>query len=178
MRMCVFCGSSPGRDEIYGRAAADLAVLLAHKGIGLVYGGGNIGLMGIAADAALAAGGEVIGVIPGHLVDREVSHDGLSRLEVVDTMHERKARMADLSDAFVALPGGAGTLDELFEMWTWSQLGLHHKPIGLLDVAGYYQPMLTFLDHMTAERFLRPAYRDALVVETDPRVLVDRLTSA
>ncbi|MFD2080856.1 hypothetical protein SAMN05421678_109218 [Actinopolymorpha cephalotaxi] len=177
MRVCVFCGSSPGRTEIYRRAAADLAVLLAHKGIGLVYGGGNVGLMGIAADAALAAGGEVIGVIPGHLVAREVSHEGLSRLEIVDTMHERKARMADLSDAFVALPGAAGTLDELFEIWTWSQLGLHDKPIGLLDVAGYYQPMLAFLDHMVAEEFLRPAYRDALVVETDPRVLVDRLSN-
>src|SRR5215208_6565109 len=138
MRICVFCGSSPGRGDAYGAAAAGLGRLLAERGIGLVYGGASVGTMGIVADAALAAGGEVVGVIPQALVDREMAHAGLTDLRVVADMHQRKATMADLSDGFVALPGGAGTMEELFEVWTWALLGLHAKPIGLLDVNGFY----------------------------------------
>ncbi len=157
MRVAVFTGSSSGPDS-HALAAATFAAGLATGGVGIVYGGGRVGLMGVVADAALAAGGEVIGVIPGFLVDREVAHLGLSRLEVVANMHERKARMAELADAFVALPGGAGTLDELFEAWTWGQLGLHTKPVALLDVDAFYQPLLDQLSVMTAAGYLDPAY--------------------
>lgn len=174
MRICVFCGSSAGKGSGYLAAAESVGRGLAARGVGLVYGGASVGTMGAVADAALAAGGEVIGVIPQSLVDLEVAHHGLSDLQVVADLHERKARMASLADAFLALPGGAGTLEELFEVFTWAQLGLHAKPIALLDVDGYYQPMLRFLDHMVEEGFLRPVYREMLIVDTDLDRVVDR----
>jgi uncharacterized protein (TIGR00730 family) len=176
MRICVFCGSSPGRSEAYAAAAREFGALLAKRGIGVVYGGASVGTMGMLADAALAAGAEVIGVLPRSLVDREVAHRGLTDLRIVDDMHERKATMAALADAFVALPGGAGTLEELFEVWTWSQLGLHHKPIGLLDVQGYYRRLVGFFDHMVEEGFLSTASRDAILCISDGRALLDELT--
>jgi uncharacterized protein (TIGR00730 family) len=157
--ICVYCGSSPGGREIYGERAAALGQRLARDGIAVVYGGGNVGLMGILADAALAAGGEVVGVIPEQLVGWEVAHQGLTRLEVVGTMHGRKARMFDLSDGFIALPGGFGTLDEMFEMLTWRQLGLGDKPCAFLDVDGFYAPLIAMLDRMVDQRFLRPEHR-------------------
>src|SRR5687768_3375935 len=146
-RICVFCGSSTGSNPAYRHVADGLGRAIARSGRRLVYGGGNVGLMGVVADAALADGGEVTGVIPRHLVEREVAHAGLSELRVVDSMHQRKQSMADLSDAFIVLPGGLGTLEEFFEVWTWGQLGLHRKPYGLLNVAAYFDPLLTFLDH-------------------------------
>ena len=149
--------------------------VLADQGIGLVYGGGCIGLMGAVADAALEAGGEVIGVIPKHMTSREIAHFGLSELRVVDSMHERKAEMYDLADGFVALPGGLGTLEELFEITTWIQLGLHVKPTGLLDVAGFFGGLVGFLDHVTAEGFVKDVHRRLLVVDDDPGALLDRL---
>jgi len=149
--------------------------VLTRRGLGLVYGGGNIGLMGVLADAMLAAGGEVIGVIPRSLVAREVAHHGVSELRIVDTMHQRKALMNDLSDAFIALPGGFGTLDEFFEILTWSQLGIHGKPCGLLNVSGYYDSLLAMLDHAVTERFLRPAHRELVIAETDADALIQRL---
>jgi uncharacterized protein (TIGR00730 family) len=173
----VFCGSSTGRGEGYADAARQLGRTLAERDIGLVYGGASVGTMGVLADAALAAGGEVVGVIPQHLIDREVAHDGLTELRVVETMHERKALMADLSGGFIALPGGAGTMDELFEAWTWAQLGLHAKPIGILDVAGFYAALQELTSHMVAEGFLQQDYRDMLRVHTDPGELVTSLTS-
>jgi len=173
-RVCVFCGSSPGADPAFAAAARALGGLLAARGLELLYGAGNVGLMGILADAALAAGGRVTGVIPRFLVDKELAHLGLTRLEIVDSMHERKARLAELADAFVALPGGMGTLEEVCEVTTWAQLALHAKPIGLLDVSGYYQPLLAFLDRAVAERLLRPEHRGLLVVESDPARLLDR----
>lgn len=176
-RVLVFCGSSPGARPEYAQAAAQLGLALAGRELGLVYGGASVGLMGAVADAALSAGGEVIGVIPQRLVDREVAHGGLSDLRVVQTMHQRKALMAELSDAVIALPGGTGTLDELFELFTWSQLGLHAMPIGLLDVAGYWQPLLAFLDHAVRERFLRADHRETLLVASDPEALLDRLAA-
>jgi uncharacterized protein (TIGR00730 family) len=176
-RIVVFCGASPGRRPAYVAAAQDLGRLLASRGIGVVYGGATIGLMGALADAALAAGGEVIGVIPGRLFPAEIPHTGLSEQRVVATMHERKALMAELSDAVIALPGGTGTLDELFEMFTWSQLGLHRQPIGLLDVEGYWQPLLAFMDHMVQERFISAEHRDTLLVESEPETLLERLGS-
>lgn len=165
--VCVFCGSSPGTGSRYVDAAAALGEHLAHAGVRVVYGGAHVGTMGVLADAALAAGGEVVGVIPEGMVRREVAHTGLSELHVVADMHERKALMARHADAFVALPGGAGTLEELFEVWTWSQLGLHAKPIGLLDIDGFYQPLRRMTDHMVTEGFLRAEQRDALVFDTD-----------
>jgi uncharacterized protein (TIGR00730 family) len=174
-RICVFCGSSPGARPAYAEATAEVARLLAGEGIGVVYGGGHVGLMGVLADTAMAAGGEVIGVMPQALVDREIGHTGISELRVVGSMHERKALMADLSDAFVALPGGAGTLEELFEVYTWAQLGLHDKPCGLLDVEDYYAGLAAFLDHAVRERFLREEHRAMLIVEREPRALIDRL---
>jgi uncharacterized protein (TIGR00730 family) len=176
-RLCVFCGASSGRDGRYVKAAGDLGRALAARGIEAVYGGASIGVMAAVADSVLAENGSVIGVIPRHLASPEAAHAGLTRQYVVDTMHERKALMSDLSDAFVALPGGAGTLDELFEVWTWAQLGLHDKPVGLLDVDGFFQPLLAFIDHMVAEGFLAPSHRDILLVDTDPERLVDRLAS-
>lgn len=158
--ICVFCGSSPDVDALYLSSAHEVGRLLASMGIRLVYGGGRLGLMGALADAAVAAGGDIIGVIPGALVDKEVAHRGLSELRVVASMHERKALMAELADGFVALPGGIGTLEEFFEIWTWGQLGLHHKPFGLLNVGGFYDPLLAFLDQLAERRFLRPEHRD------------------
>jgi uncharacterized protein (TIGR00730 family) len=174
-RVCVFCGSSPGARPAYAEAAAELARLLVGDGIGVVYGGGAVGLMGVVADTVMAEGGEAIGVIPQALVDREIGHAGLTDLRVVGSMHERKALMAELSDAFVALPGGMGTLEELFEVYTWSQLGLHRKPCGLLDVEGYYAGLQDFLAHAVRERFLREDHRAMLMVDRDPRALLDRL---
>lgn len=174
-RVCVYCGSSPGAQPAYAEAARALGTLLAVEGIGLVTGGGRVGLMGAVADAVLAAGGEAVGVIPQALVDREVAHEGLTRLHVVQTMHERKALMADLSDAFVALPGGLGTLEEISEMLTWAQLGIHHKPCGLLNVAGYYAPLVQFLDHAVEERFVRRAHREMITTATDAQALLDGL---
>jgi hypothetical protein len=174
-RVCVFCGSSSGADPAFASAAARFGALVASRGIGLVYGGGSVGLMGVLADAALRTGGHVIGVIPSALALKEVAHDGLPDLRIVATMHERKALMADLADAFVALPGGLGTLDELFETLTWAQLGIHRRPCGLLDVGGYYQPLLAFLDRAVDMRFLRREHRDLLLVDEDPERLLDRL---
>jgi len=174
-RLCVFCGSSPGARPAYGEAAEELGRLLVAEGIGLVYGGGKVGLMGRLADAVLAEGGEAIGVMPEALVAKEIGHPGLDDMRVVGSMHERKALMADLSDAFVALPGGLGTVEELFEVYTWSQLGLHLKPCALLDVEGYYEGLATFLSHAVQERFVRADHRDMLIVEREPRLLVERL---
>jgi uncharacterized protein (TIGR00730 family) len=174
-RVCVFCGSSLGSRPAYADAARGLGEALARRRIGLVYGGGSIGLMGVVADAALAAGGEVIGVIPRALERRELAHGKLTRLDVVGSMHERKARMAELSDAFVALPGGLGTLEELAEVLTWAQLGLHRKPCALLDAGGYWRPLTAFLDHAVAERFVRHEHRAMVLVDDDPEALLDRL---
>jgi uncharacterized protein (TIGR00730 family) len=176
-RALVFCGSSAGHRPEYSERAAELGRTLAQRGVTVVYGGASVGLMGALAAAAIGAGGEVIGVIPRRLVEMEIAHDGLSRLHVVETMHERKALMAELADAVIAMPGGVGTLDELFELLTWRQLGFHRKPIGLLEVADYWAPLLGFMDHAVQERFLRPATRAALVVERDPGPLLDRLQS-
>jgi uncharacterized protein (TIGR00730 family) len=177
-RVCVYCGSTPGRDPRFAEAAGALGRALAQRGTGVVYGGGNVGLMGALADAALDAGGEVIGVIPRALMDREVGHRGVSELHVVGSMHERKALMAELSDAFVAAPGGIGTLEELVEVYTWLQLGLHAKPIGLLDTGGYWQPLVAWLDHAVEAGFLRAATRAAVVVEARVDGLLDALALA
>jgi uncharacterized protein (TIGR00730 family) len=171
-RLCVYSGSSAGSRNDYADAARTLGRTLAERGIGLVYGGAHVGLMGAVADAALDAGGDVIGVIPQSLVDKEVAHRGLPDLRVVHSMHERKALMADLSDGFIALPGGWGTLEELFETVTWAQLGLHQKPCGLLNVSGYFDGLLTFVAHAVREGFLRQAHADALLVETSPSTLL------
>ncbi|MEQ1882658.1 MAG: TIGR00730 family Rossman fold protein [Burkholderiales bacterium] len=174
-RICVFCGSSSGARPGYATTARELGKLLAGRNIGLVYGGGSVGLMGILADATLAAGGEVIGVIPQSLADREVAHHGLTELRIVETMHERKAVMADLADAFIAMPGGFGTLDEFFEILTWAQLGIHAKPCGLLNVERYFDSLLEFLDHTVDERLLKPAHRQFILVENDAKELLARL---
>ena len=170
MRVCVFCGSSNGRVR-HVRTARQVGRTLAERGIEIVYGGGRVGTMGALADSALAAGGSVIGVIPRGLVDWEVGHENLTQLHIVETMHERKALMADLADVFITLPGGAGTLEELFEVWTWAQLGLHTKPVALLDVDGYFTHLIKMVDHMVEEGFLKPPYRDMLLVDQD----LDRL---
>jgi len=177
-RVCVFCGASSGRSPAYAEAARSFGAALAGRGLGLVYGGGRVGLMGAVADAALAAGGEVVGVIPQELVDRELSHGGLTELHVVDSLHERKALMAELSDGFVALPGGFGTLDELLEQLTWAQLGLHAKPIGLLDVEEYWRPLIELARHATEEGFVRESDLRAIAVATDATALLDRLQRA
>jgi uncharacterized protein (TIGR00730 family) len=174
-RLCVYAGSNPGDRPEYAAAAAELARLMAARGIGLVYGGGRVGLMGVLADTILAAGGEAIGVIPRALLDREVGHKGLSELRVVESMHERKALMADLADGFVAVPGGIGTLEELIEVYTWSQLGIHAKPIGVLDAAGFYAGLAALLDHMVAEGFLRAEHRAGLLSDPEPGPLVERM---
>jgi uncharacterized protein (TIGR00730 family) len=174
-RVCVFTGSSPGRRNEYHAAACDLGRELATHGIELVYGGASVGLMGAVADAVLTAGGRVTGVIPEALVAMEVAHAGLSELRVVDSMHARKAAMADLSDGFIALPGGWGTLDELFEVLTWSQLGLHAKPCGLLNVSGYFDPLLAFMEHMVDEGFVRAEYRPALAIAESASALLARM---
>jgi uncharacterized protein (TIGR00730 family) len=174
-RVCVFCGSSPGARPAYAEATVELARLLVAEDIGLVYGGASVGLMGVLGDTVLAEGGKAIGVIPQALVDKEIAHPGLDDLRVVGSMHERKALMAELADAFIALPGGLGTLEELFEVYTWSQLGLHQKPCGLLDVEGYYSGIAEFLTHAVNERFLREDHRAMLAVEPDPPAMLDRL---
>lgn len=176
-RICVFCGSSSGNDPRYLEAAQAMGRVLADRGLGLVYGGGSVGLMGAVADAALAAGAEVIGVIPRVLQIRELAHRSLTTLHVVDSMHQRKALMAELSDGFVALPGGMGTLEELSEVLTWAQLGLHARPVGLLDVAGYYRPLATFFDQAVTAGFLRPVHRGLLLVGEEPAALLDQLAA-
>jgi uncharacterized protein (TIGR00730 family) len=176
-RLCVFCGSSPGRDPAYGASAAQFGRILAERGIGLVYGGGRVGLMGVLADAALAAGGEVIGVIPQALLDREVGHQGLTELRVVGSMHARKALMSELADGFIALPGGIGTLEELFEVWTWAQLGLHRKPCGLLNVDGFFTPLVDFLDRQVEAGFIHPTYRAMLAVASTAEELLARFAA-
>jgi uncharacterized protein (TIGR00730 family) len=175
MQICVFCGANAGLRTIYREQAQRLGEALAQRGIGLVYGGGRVGLMGALADSALAAGAQVIGVIPHMLSDKEIAHGGLTQMHLVSTMHERKALMADLADAFIALPGGYGTLDELCEILTWAQLGLHQKPCALYNIEGYYDSLLTLLDHATQEGFLRPEHRALVLVEHDLSRLLDRL---
>lgn len=175
MRIAIYCGSNGGNDASYRIAAAEMAAFLAREGIGLVYGGGNVGLMGVIADAALEAGGEVIGVIPQSLMDKELGHGGVTTLHVVKSMHERKQLMVDLSDGFIALPGGFGTLDELFETLTWLQLGFHEKPVGLLNVDGFFSGLLAFLDHMTSQGFLKQAHRDCVLVADKPEDLLAQM---
>ena len=173
--VCVYCGSSPGRRGVYAEAARGLARELVKRDLGLVYGGASVGIMGVVADAVLDAGGRVTGVIPEALQEKELAHPGLTELHVTPSMHERKTRMAALSDGFIAMPGGVGTLEELFEIWTWGQLGWHHKPCALLNVAGYYDGLGTFLDHATEEQFLRPHHRGMLIVDAEPARLLDRM---
>lgn len=176
-RVCVYCGSSLGNQKIYREMAEAMGGLLARRGIGLVYGGGNVGLMGVVADAALAAGGEVIGVIPHSLANREIAHAGVTDLRVVDSMHTRKALMAELSDAFIAMPGGVGTFEEFFEAVTWTQLGVHRKPCGLLNVAGFYAPLAAFIDQAVTEGFIKPIHRAMIVVDDDPERLLNSLAT-
>jgi uncharacterized protein (TIGR00730 family) len=173
--VCVYCGSRPGELAAYADAARTVGQEIGHRGWQLVYGGGGSGLMGVVADAALAAGARVVGVIPQSLMAREVGHCGLTELHVVDTMHQRKMMMAERSDAFVALPGGIGTFEELFEVWSWRQLGYHDKPLGLLNVASYYEPLLGFLAHSVQHGFMATAQTDLLLVEREPRVLLDKI---
>ena len=175
--ICVFCGSSGGLKPGYRAAATELGELLAAGGLTLIYGGGSTGLMGTVADATLGAGGEVIGVIPHALVAKEVSHSGLTKLHVVDSMHERKAMMASLSDAFIALPGGFGTAEELCEILTWGQLGIHQKPVGLLNVEGFFDALLEWLDHSSREGFIRPEHRQLLLADTNPSRLIARMSA-
>jgi uncharacterized protein (TIGR00730 family) len=176
-RVCIYCGSSPGSLAEYAAAARHCGTVLAGRKLAVVYGGGNVGLMGIVADAALAAGGEVIGVIPRRMIARELGHQGVTSLIPVDSMHERKQKMADLSDAFIALPGGIGTMEELFEAFTWLQLDLHHKPVGLLNVSGYYDALLEFLAHMRSQRFLKPEHFDTLLVDDNVEGLLDKFAA-
>lgn len=175
--VCVFCGSNPGNHTDYAAAAKALGAEIAGRGQTLVYGGAEVGLMGMVADAALAEGGDVVGIIPEALVAKELAHKRLTRLETVSSMHERKARMAELSDGFVNLPGGTGTLEEMFEVWTWGQLGFHAKPIGVLNVRGFYDPLLTFLDHQRDEGFVKPGLRDTLLVGDDPQTLLTEMAA-
>src|ERR1700730_18248002 len=172
-RLCVFCGSSKGGRAMYADSARRLGERLAARDLGLVYGGGHIGLMGVLADAVLRAGGQVIGVIPQALVDKELAHTGLTELRVVGTMHQRKALMADLADGFIALPGGFGTADELFEVLTWAQLGIHQKPVGLVNVNAFFDPLCAWLDHTVQEAFVRPMHRRLLLEASDPEQLLD-----
>ena len=175
--VCVFCGSSPGLDPAYTEAAHSLGRTLAKANIRLVFGGGHVGLMGVVSNAAIEAGGEAIGVIPKFLVERELAHTGLTDLRIVGSMHERKAMMSDLSEGFITLPGGTGTLEEFFEILTWAQLGEHEKPCGLLNVAGYYDPLLTVFDQMVNRGFLSEPNRDLVLVESEPERLLQRLES-
>jgi uncharacterized protein (TIGR00730 family) len=176
-RLAIFCGSNPGSRPEYIAGARALGQLLAQRGIGVVYGGSNVGLMQALANAMVDDLGDVIGVIPRMLVEREVAYTALADLRVVETMHERKALMAELADGFIALPGGIGTLEEFFETWTWAQLGMHTKPCGLLNIAGYYDPLLQFLDRAVDEKFVRPVHRAMVIVESDPAVLLSRFES-
>jgi uncharacterized protein (TIGR00730 family) len=171
-RVAVYCGSSPGNDPAFLTAARNLGEVLADEGIGVVYGGGHVGLMGVVADAAMSAGGEVIGVITSQLMEREVGHHGLTELIVVESMHERKLAMSDRADAFIAMPGGVGTLEEMFEVFTWTQLGIHQKPVGLLDVDGFFDDLIAFIDHTVAVGFVAPASRSILKTGTEPRALL------
>ena len=173
-RLAVFCGSNAGARPDYVEGARALGCLLAARGIGVVYGGSSVGLMSALAEAVLDEMGDIIGVIPQMLVEREVAHKALSDLRIVGSMHERKALMAELSDGFVALPGGIGTLEEFFEIWTWAQLGVHEKPCGLLNIAGYFDPLLEFLDRAVKEKFVREVHRSMVIVESDPSVLLAR----
>lgn len=172
--ICVYCGSSPGRQSIYADAADSLAESLVKRNLRLVYGGAGIGIMGRLADQVLQLGGEVIGVIPKALAHKEIAHANLTELHITQSMHERKMLMAELSDGFIALPGGIGTLEELFEIWTWAQLGFHHKPCGLLNVAGYYDALIQFLANMQQEQFVKPQQHDLLMIETDADRLLQR----
>ena len=176
--IAVYCGANPGGSPIYADAARALGRALVERNVALVYGGGHVGLMGIIADEVMGLGGEVSGVIPQQLMDRELAHPGLTRLFVVKDMHERKAMMAQLSDGFIAMPGGMGTLEELFEMLTWSQLGIHAKPIGVLNVGGFYDQLVGFMRHALGEAFIRPEHAGLMMVEADPQALVARLMGA
>jgi uncharacterized protein (TIGR00730 family) len=176
-RICVFCGSNPGARDDYANAARDLAAALVRRKLTLVYGGGSVGLMGIVADEVLRLGGDAIGVIPRPLWQREVGHNALTEVRIVETMHQRKQMMSDLADAFIALPGGLGTIEEIFEIWTWAQLGMHEKPIGFLNVAEYYTPLMTFLDHAVRERFIRSDIRSVAMIEKTPDALLQRFAS-
>lgn len=175
MRLCVFCGSNAGRDPVYVATARVLGEAMAANGIGLVYGGASVGLMGAVADAVLAKGGDVTGVMPQALVDKEIAHRGLSDLRVVGSMHERKALMAELADGFIALPGGLGTFEELFEVWTWAQLGYHRKPCALLNAGGFYDKLAEFLDDVVERGFVKPIHRAMLIVESDPAALIQAI---
>jgi len=177
LKVCVFCGSSEGVRPQYREAALALGRAIAARGDELVYGGSKVGLMGAVADATLGAGGRAIGVLPRALRDKEIAHEGLTELHIVESMHQRKAMMADLSGAFVALPGGMGTFEEVFEIWTWAQLGYHRKPVGLLDIEGYYDRLLAFLDQTVEEGFVKPEHRRMAIVETDPALLLDRFAT-
>jgi uncharacterized protein (TIGR00730 family) len=172
--VCVYCGSNPGRLPEYRDAARLLGYEMARRGLGLVYGGASIGVMGAVADAVLERGGQAVGVIPYSLATKEVSHDGLDELIVVDSMHERKAKMAELSDGFIALPGGWGTIEEIFEMLTWAQLGFHEKPCGLLNVASYYDQLFAFLENAIEQQFVKEEYRPMIIMENAPDTLLDR----
>jgi len=172
--VCVYCGSNSGRQEAYSNAARELAKSLVNRNIRLVYGGGSIGLMGLLADTVVQFGGQAVGVIPEALVRKEVAHNNLTELHVTQSMHERKNLMAELSDGFIALPGGIGTLEELFEIWTWAQLGIHRKPCGLLNVEGYFNSMISFLDHAVLEQFVKQNHRSILIVEQNPEALLNR----
>ncbi len=176
-RVCVFCGSSPGRDPRYAAQARALARELVSRGIGVVFGGGSVGLMGVLADEVLAGGGALTGVIPHGLAARELAHRGVADMRVVPTMHARKALMAELADGFVALPGGVGTLEELFEIVTWSQLGIHRKPVGVLNVAGYYDPLVALLDHAVDGGFVPARSRDLVIVDDEPKRLLERMSA-
>ncbi|HCY88455.1 MAG TPA: TIGR00730 family Rossman fold protein [Desulfobacteraceae bacterium] len=173
-RVCVYCGSSDGKKDAYKAAARELGRAMLEKGLGLVYGGAQIGIMGEIANTVMDGGGEVIGIMPKPLADREIYHTGLTRLEIVDSMHERKAMMAELSDGFIALPGGLGTIEEIFEVLTWAQLGFHRKPCALLNAIGYYDNLCAFLNHTVIEGFVNTASRAMLMTESDPRVLLER----
>ncbi|WP_156639695.1 TIGR00730 family Rossman fold protein [Bosea sp. PAMC 26642] len=173
--VCVFCGSNPGNDPVYADGARAMGAEVARRGLVLVYGGGAVGLMGIVANAALEAGGEVHGVIPRALREKEVGHFGLTRLEIVETMHIRKARMAELSDGFITMPGGIGTFEELFEIWTWGQLGIHSKPLAFLNIAGFYDPLAAFLDQTVEAGFLKQTHRAMTITDTQPATLLDRM---
>ena len=175
--ICVFCASNPGHNPAYLQLARSLGTLIAQRKHTVVFGGGRVGLMGALADGALSAGGKVIGVMPHALVQREAAHRELTELHIVDTMHERKAMLAELSDGFIAMPGGIGTLEELFETWTWGHLGVHAKPIALLDVADYWKSLVTFLDHVGEEGFMRPNTRELLLVDDNAERLLDRMTA-
>lgn len=177
MTIAIYCGASSGASSEYREASEQLGGFFAQQGIDIVYGGGQVGLMGAVANTALASGGKVYGIIPRALADRELAHGGLSRLEIVDDMHQRKARMAELADAFLALPGGAGTMEEIFEAWTWAQLGYHQKPCGLYNIGNYYQPLVDMVTHMTKEGFIRKEYAEMLFVCRQPQEVLKTIAS-